>query len=204
MGTAFTSERRTIATPAERLPPLSDALRSEFAGLFAHDYVVIHPAAGTPLRQWSPAFFGRLIDLLAEEDDMRIALIGGPDEREIAERVLATVKRQDRVFNLVGRSKLSEVPRIMAESVLFVGNNSGPSHIASGLGVPTVAVHSALVSSEEWGPLGPSAVALRRDMSCAPCYIATAEQCHRAMACLQSLTPFAVHRLCRRFLALRR
>ncbi len=204
VGTAFTSERRTIATPAERLPPLSDALRSEFAGLFAHDYVVIHPAAGTPLRQWSPAFFGRLIDLLAEEDDMRIALIGGPDEREIAERVLATVKRQDRVFNLVGRSKLSEVPRIMAESVLFVGNNSGPSHIASGLGVPTVAVHSALVSSEEWGPLGPSAVALRRDMSCAPCYIATAEQCHRAMACLQSLTPFAVHRLCRRFLALRR
>lgn len=204
VGTAFTPERHTIATPAERLPPLSDALRNDFAELLAHDYVVIHPAAGTPLRQWSPAFFGRLIDLLAEEDDMRIALIGGPDERDIAERVLASVKRQDRVFNLVGRSKLSEVPRIMAESVLFVGNNSGPSHIAAGLGVPTVAVHSALVSSEEWGPLGPSAVALRRDMSCAPCYIAMAEQCHRGMACLHSLTPFAVHRLCRRFLALRR
>jgi ADP-heptose:LPS heptosyltransferase len=92
----------------------------------------------------------------------------------------------------------------MAESVLFVGNNSGPSHIASGLGVPTVAVHSALVSSDEWGPLGPSAVALRRDMSCAPCYIAHAEQCHRNLACLQSLSPFDVHRLCQRFLALRR
>lgn len=204
VGTAFTTERRTITTPAAALPPISEALSHEFADLFAHDYVVLHPAAGTPLRQWSPVFFARLIDLLAEEDGMRIALIGGPDEREIAERVLAAVRRQDRVFNLVGRSKLSEVPRIMAESVLFVGNNSGPSHIASGLGVPTVAVHSALVSSREWGPLGPSAVALRRDMSCAPCYIVNVDQCHRGMACLHSLSPYAVHRICRRFLALRR
>ena len=203
VGTAFVTDRRTIATPASALPPLSDALRSQFADLFANPYVVIHPAAGTALRQWAPENFARLIDLLADEDDMRVALIGGPDERDIAQRVLASVRRKDRVFDLVGRSKLSEVPRLMAESVLFVGNNSGPSHIASGLGVPTVSVHSALVSSQEWGPLGPSAVALRRSMSCAPCYIVSVEQCHRAMACLTSLTPFAVYDLCRRFLALR-
>lgn len=203
VGTAFATDRRTIATPASALPPISEALRAEFADLFAHPYVVIHPAAGTPLRQWSPDNFARLIDLLADEDDMRVALIGGPDEREIAARVLAKVRRQDRVFDLVGRSKLSEVPRLMAESVLFVGNNSGPSHIASGLGVPTVSVHSALVSSEEWGPLGPEAMALRRDMSCAPCYIVNVDQCHRAMGCLHGISPFAVHTVCRRFLALR-
>ena len=204
IGSAFTTARRTIATAADRLPPLSEALRAEFGGLFARDYVVIHPAAGTPLRQWSPAYFARLIDLLIEEDGVNVALIGGPDEADIASNILNRLHARDGVFNLVGRSKLAEVPRIMAESVLFVGNNSGPSHIASGLGVPTVAVHSALVSSDEWGPLGPSAVALRRDMSCAPCYIAHAEQCHRNLACLRSLSPFDVHRLCQRFLALRR
>ena len=204
IGTAFTTARRTIATPTERLPPLSEALRTEFAGLFARDYVVIHPAAGTALRQWSPVYFARLIDLLVEEDGVNVALIGGPDEAGIAANILADLRNPAGVFNLVGRSKLAEVPRVMAQSVLFVGNNSGPSHIASGLGVPTVAVHSALVSSDEWGPLGPSAVALRRDMSCAPCYIAHAEQCHRNLACLQSLSPFDVHRLCQRFLTLRR
>ncbi len=203
-GTAFTTDRRTISMESAALPPISEALRREFADLFEHPYVIIHPAAGTPLRQWSPEKFSRLIDLLVDEDDMRVALIGGPDEREIADRVLAAVRRSDRVFNLVGRSKLSEVPRIMAQSVLFVGNNSGPSHIASGLGVPTVAVHSALVSSEEWGPLGPSAVALRRDMSCAPCYIVSVDQCHRAMGCLHGISPIAVHQVCRRYLALRR
>ena len=35
---------------ASALPPLSDTLRSQFADLFANPYVVIHPAAGTPLR----------------------------------------------------------------------------------------------------------------------------------------------------------
>ncbi|PYF07452.1 ADP-heptose:LPS heptosyltransferase [Rhodobacter viridis] len=200
VGTAFTEDRRTISTPLDLLPPLSERLRSDFADLFAHRYVIVHPAAGTPLRQWPTASFARLIDLLAEREDLRIALIGGPDEREIADKVLAQVQRQDRVFDLVGRSSLSELPRIIAQGVLFVGNNSGPSHIASGLGVPTVAVHSALIASEEWGPLGPQAVALRRDMTCAPCYIVSAAQCPRALACLTRITPFDVQALCQRYL----
>lgn len=200
IGTAFTEDRRTISTPLDQLPPLSPTLRSDFADLFAHRYVVVHPAAGTPLRQWPTASFARLIDLLAAREDLRIALIGGPDEREIADKVMAQVQRQDRVFDLVGRSSLSELPRIIAQSVLFVGNNSGPSHIAAGLGVPTVAVHSALIASEEWAPLGPRAVALRRDMTCAPCYIVSTAQCPRALACLTRITPFDVHALCQRYL----
>lgn len=203
IGTAFTVDRYTVTAQTDRLPPISTALRQEFAALFDHDYVTIHAAAGTPARQWSPVSFGSLIDRLIEENGMRVALIGGPDELEIANLVLASTRRKDLVFNLVGRSKLAELPRIISDSVLFVGNNSGPSHIASGLGVPTVSVHSAIVSSEEWGPLGASAVALRRDMSCAPCYVASVDQCHRNMACLRSISPHAVHQICHRFLSLR-
>lgn len=199
---AFGEERRTIGHDA-RLPALSRELDRDFGPLFAHGYVVIHPAAGTALRQWPPAHFAKLIDLLVERDGMRIALVGGPDERDIADDVLRLTKHAGAVFDLVGRSRLAELPEILARSVLFVGNNSGPSHLAAGLGVPTIAVHSAIVASEEWGPLGPVAVALRRDMSCAPCYIVSVDQCHRGMACLTTITPPAVHAVCRRFLALR-
>jgi ADP-heptose:LPS heptosyltransferase/GT2 family glycosyltransferase len=199
---AFIDDRRNII-PSSGLPALSDPIASEFADLLTSKYVVVHPAAGTGLRQWSPLNFARLIDLLANNDSMRIALIGGPDEREIAEKVINATERRDAVFNLVGRSRLSDVPEILARSVLFVGNNSGPSHIASGLGVPTVAVHSAVVASEEWGPLGPQSVALRRDMNCSPCYIADVKQCHRDLACLKGLSPHAVYALCKRFLSLR-
>jgi ADP-heptose:LPS heptosyltransferase len=163
---------------------------------------VVHPASGTPLRQWAPESFARLIDLLAEKDGVPTALIGGPDERGIADAVLNAVRRRDMVVDLVGRSRLAEVPRIMAGAALFIGNNSGPSHIAAGLGVPTIAVHSGVIASEEWGPLGPDAMALRREMSCGPCYIVNVSQCHRSMACLTLISPFAVHDACRRMLAL--
>jgi len=202
VGNAFVDDRRTMQ-PKAPLPELSTDLLAEFPGLFAQDYVVVHPASGTPLRQWPAEHFARLIDLLVEQDGVQVALVGGPDERSIADEVLAQVKQTGAVFDLVGRSRLSEVPRILQGAVLFVGNNSGPSHIAAGVGTPTVSVHSALVSSEEWGPLGPNAVALRRDMTCGPCYIVDVAQCHRKMECLTSLSPFAVHGVCRRFLSLR-
>lgn len=203
IGNAFDDDRRTIQ-PSGELPAPSAELIRDFAELWAHDYVVVHPAAGTSLRQWPPEYFARLIDLLVAKDHVRIALLGGPDERAIADEVLAAVKNVESVYDLIGRSKLSEVPRILQDAVLFVGNNSGPSHIAAGVGTPTVSVHSALVSSEEWGPLGPNAVALRRNMVCGPCYIVDVAQCHRSMACLSTISPVTVHRVCQRFLSLRR
>lgn len=202
VGNAFLADRRTIV-PVGALSELSEGLREEFAELFSHDYVVVHPASGTPLRQWAPEYFAKLIDMLIERSGVRVALIGGPDEQEIAQKVIAAVKNQHWLHNLVGKSRLNEVPRILAESVLFVGNNSGPSHVASGLGVPTISVHSAVIASEEWGPLGPDATAIRRDMSCAPCYIVSAAQCHRSMACLHSISPQSIYEVCERYLALR-
>lgn len=203
VGNAFLGERATIGEDAP-LPALSSALVERHPELERGDYVVVHPAAGTPLRQWSPASFARLIDLLVERDGVQVVVLGGPDERPIAEEILAMVRATDRVLDLVGRSTLAEVPRLLAGAALFVGNNSGPSHIAAGVGTPTVSVHSALVSSEEWGPLGPNAVALRRNMTCGPCYIVDVEQCPRQLECLHSLSPFMVYEVCHRFLSLRR
>ena len=59
--------------------------------------------------------------------------------------------------------------------------------------IPTVGIHSGVVDPVEWGPLGPNAVALRRNMTCSPCYLAKAEDCPRALACLHALEPNLVH-----------
>jgi ADP-heptose:LPS heptosyltransferase len=201
---AFETDRRVIVPPAgQLLPPVAAPLAREFAALFAGAYACIHPASGTPMRQWPTRHFAALIDLLVGRSGVQVALLGGPDERAIADAVLAQVRHRDGVHDLVGRSRLAEVPAIIAGSRLFVGNNSGPQHIAAGLGVPTVGVHSGVVASEEWGPLGPAAVALRRDMSCAPCYRGKLGDCHRALACVEDLPPAWVHAVCERLLLLR-
>jgi ADP-heptose:LPS heptosyltransferase/GT2 family glycosyltransferase len=204
LANAFETDRRAIVLEdGKALPRLSQTLEGEFAELFASDYACIHPASGTPMRQWPPEYFAMLIDLLVQTSGIKVALLGGPDELEIAQQVLDKVRSQHSVYNLVGRSRLMEVPIIMVRSVLFVGNNSGPQHIAAGLGVPTVGVHSGVIASEEWGPLGSDAVALRRDLDCSPCYRGKVEDCHRSLACVRTLPPHWVYEVCQKLLLLR-
>jgi len=155
------------------------------------------------MRQWPPEHFAALIDLLVRSSGIKIAILGGPDEMAVARQVMERVRSTQGVYNLVGRSRMADLPALLARSVLFVGNNSGPQHIAAGLGVPTIGVHSGVIASEEWGPLGADAVAVRRDVACAPCYLSKVEHCRRALACVTTLTPQFVYESCQRLLLLR-
>jgi hypothetical protein len=83
---------------------------------------------------------------------------------------------------------------------LYVGNNSGPKHIAAALGVPTIGIHSGVVDAIEWGPIGKRAVAVRRNMTCSPCYIARPEDCPRNFACMRGLDPTLVQEVSEIFL----
>jgi ADP-heptose:LPS heptosyltransferase len=102
---------------------------------------------------------------------------------------------------LTGTLALDDLMRLLATAAVFVGNNSGPQHLAAGLGVSTIGIHSGVVDAREWGPLGPRAVALRRDMSCSPCYLERAADCPRQLACLEQLPVAAVYSQCRQMLA---
>ena len=181
-----------------RQVPLIARLSGE--GMYARPVVCIHPASGTEMRQWPPIQFAALANMLIQLEDVTIAVIGGPDELEIATGVIEGIKRQDRVVSLVGKLKLQELPCFIESCALFVGNNSGPKHIAAALGVPTIGIHSGVVDPNEWGPLGAIALAVKRDVSCAPCYLAKREDCHRDLACLKGLAPVDVLSACRRLL----
>jgi ADP-heptose:LPS heptosyltransferase len=113
------------------------------------------------------------------------------------------VRMPSSVLSLVGRIPLEHLPQFLARCALFIGNNSGPQHIAAGLGIPTIGIHSGVVDSHEWAPVGPAAVAIRRDMTCSPCYFAVPSQCSRRVACIKELRPGDVVATCRKLLAIR-
>jgi ADP-heptose:LPS heptosyltransferase len=117
--------------------------------------------------------------------------------------VLDRVAAKSSVMSLVGAVKLGELAGVMQACVLFVGNNSGPKHLAASLGVPCVGIHSGVVDAAEWAPLGLGAMALQRRVICGPCYLEFASDCPRAMACLTGIAPRDVLAACRRLLALR-
>jgi len=127
--------------------------------------------------------------MLVERSGLNVALIGSPDEEDLAREVMAAIRARQGVVSLAGKIPLADLPRLLASAALYVGNNSGPKHIAAAIGIPTIGIHSGVVDATEWGPLGPAAVAIRRDMSCSPCYIATLAQCFRHYASCVAWSP---------------
>ncbi len=164
--------------------------------------VCLHTGAGAVTKQWPAASFAGLIDLLAGELRARIVVVGGPDDAEFASVMLGQVRRRAAVVNLIGKTDLRQLPEVLQAADLYVGNDSGPKHIAAALGVPTVGIHSGSVDAREWGPAGARALTIRRDMSCSPCYLTRATDCPRALACLSGIGVADVFRACRRMLAL--
>ena len=110
-------------------------------------------------------------------------------------------RNRDAVVSLVGKTPLRQLPELLRACALYVGNNSGPKHIAAALGVPTIGIHSGVVDAIEWGPIGKRAVAVRRNMTCSPCYLARLEDCPRNFACMRGLEPIAVQEVAEVFLA---
>ena len=188
---------RSVANEALRAAPGLADLR---AGFFERAIVCVHPAAGNVLRQWPAEYFAQLIDLITAAYDVNIALIGAPNEAAVAEAVLDEARGREKLWSLVGKTKMPELRLLLREARLFVGNNSGPHHLAAAMGTPTIGVHSGVVSANEWGPIGPRALALQRDMSCGPCYLDTPAKCSRGLACLRGLRPADVFRACEQML----
>ena len=192
---AATPERKVLHLPAPAGVVGSDVLARSGRRL-----ACIHPGVGTETRQWPAEHYAALIDLLVDNHDLDIVLIGGADEAEVADEVLEKVRHKEAVQSVVGTTRLTELPALLASAALYVGNNSGPKHIAAGLGVPTIGIHSGVVDAHEWGPIGPNAVAVQRHMRCSPCYLAKIEQCPRGLACLTDLHPSTIYEVCRQML----
>ncbi len=187
-----TKTDRVVMQPKPAPMPLSD-LPPNVQALFVKPVVAVHPGAGNVTKQWPTEHFSALIDLLIERDDVNVLLVGGPDEVEVADTLLQTVLHPEAIASMAGQTSLANLPRMLLNCALYIGNDSGPKHIAAAIGMPTIGVHSGVVDPVEWGPLGPRAVALRRNMTCSPCYLAKAEDCPRALACLRFLEPDLVY-----------
>jgi ADP-heptose:LPS heptosyltransferase len=196
----------SASEPAE--PPMSaGASRLKLGAsakrrLFAKPLVCVHPAAGSEMRQWPVARFSELIEALVDREHVNVAVIGGPDDGELVRQVIRRTGKRHGVFNLAGKLALSELPALLSRAALFVGNDSGPKHMAAGLGIPTVGIHSGVVDVNEWAPAGARAVAVRRHVYCSPCFIEHAKDCPRALACMTEIDSRDVLNSCVRMLAL--
>ena len=75
---------------------------------------------------------------------------------------------------------------LLAGAAVFVGNDSGPKHLAALRGVPVVSIHSARINWNEWGQ-EQTGVIISRRVPCAGCGITEARECGRNIACIRDI-----------------
>lgn len=115
-------------------------------------YAVIAFQAVAESRRWGLENYTTLADSLMNDYDLKVVLIGGPEDRSAGEEI-STGLGDERVVNLAGKTSIREVAAVCAGSRVFVGNDSGPAHLAAAVGTPMV-VLSGADDPRETSPLG--------------------------------------------------
>jgi heptosyltransferase-2 len=105
-------------------------------------------------------------------------IIGSESERSISESIRSFMKAPAVVLN--GKTSLETLIGLIAESSLMLGNDSGPVHLASALGIPTVAVFGA-TDFRVAAPYGPLGREVHHQVECSPCWLRECPIDHRCM-----------------------
>ncbi len=125
------------ALPALHLFPGAN----EYAGRIA-----IHPGSGSPKKNWPVE---RYIET-ARRLDQRAVFVAGEADVDLVP--LITTALPDAPW-ILGQTLL-EVARALGTFSSYIGNDSGITHLAAALGIPTLAIFGP-TSALQWGPRGP-------------------------------------------------
>jgi len=149
-------------------------------GIRAGDrYAVLHTGARLAYTRWPG--FADLMRLLLERTDLKIVVM--------ADDGLSALPLDDRVTTIRDRIAFDEFDALLQFCALFVGNDSGPKHLASLRGAPVVSIHMARLNWNEWGQEASGLIVSRR-VPCAGCGIGeNGEECGKEWACLRHITP---------------
>jgi heptosyltransferase-2 len=140
-------------------------------------------AAFGSAKRWLPERFAESADRIAREFGGTVAIFGSKDERDLCAAVAAAITAPSR--NFAGETSLAEFIDLAAACSVYLTNDSGAMHIASALGVPTVAIFGA-TNDVTTGPTGPLARVIRHPVECSPCLKRECPIDHRCMTRVES------------------
>jgi len=159
---------RWLGVRCEQAPPLQYARHDEAAArmqrkLNNRPYVVIHPGSIMETKRWHGQRFGELARGLSDRG-LTIVVTAGPGEESFASDVAKEVRGS---VILLGLS-IPELAELIRGARLYVGNDSGPMHLAAAVQTPVVAVWGSS-DSRRWRPWGNEYRVVQNPFECNPC-----------------------------------
>jgi ADP-heptose:LPS heptosyltransferase len=113
--------------------------------------LAIHPGSGSPTKNWDPRRFAEVVDWASHRS--KILLILGPAEEgaQDVKRLMARAKP-----SVADQLPLVQLAGVLKTCSVYLGNDSGITHLAAALGVPTVVIFGS-TDPAVWGPWAPGA-----------------------------------------------
>lgn len=136
------------------IPPQVDNIRQlaeQFPFLTDNtSYVVLHPHPQWTYKQWTVAGWIE-IGLYLKNLGLKLVLSGGPAQEEID--YVANIQHQlpEDTVNLVGRVSLAQLATIIAQAKLYIGPDTGITHLAAATGIPVIALYGP-TNPVKWAP----------------------------------------------------
>lgn len=145
---------------------------------------------------WPPDRFAELANRLQAQTHAEVILFGTASEAAVSSAISAGMRRPP--IDLTGKTSIADLPALLSQCHLFIGNDSGAMHVAAAVGLPVVAIFGPT------DPFGTSPVTQRCSIVqeksyCSPCFLRRCPTDHR---CMTRVTPDAVESAARQWIPL--
>ncbi len=125
---------------------------------------VIHPGASRKTNLWPSAYFAFLADRI-KENNGKVILVSNFREKKLLKEVISYMRYEPDIVSY--HLSLRQLAGIIKYADLFIGNDSGPMHIASAVGTKIIAFFGPSLP-KHWAPYGDNLIFFK-NFSCSPC-----------------------------------
>jgi heptosyltransferase II len=144
---------------------------------------------------WPPDRFAELLNRLQEKIELDVILFGTASEAAVSTAIISGMRH--RPTDLTGKTSIADLPALLSQCHLFIGNDSGAMHVAAAVGLPVVAVFGP---TDPFGtaPVTPRCTIVQEKSYCSPCFLRRCPTDHR---CMKHVTPSAVEAAARQWIS---
>ncbi len=167
-------------------PKVAEALAEKWPD-FKSRWLILQPGARWRTKRWPVEHFSELASrCIRKAPDLRIAVLGGPEERELGEKICHSAP--EHCLDLTGKLSLPEMVEWIRASELMVTNDTGPMHVAAAVGTPVLALFGP-TEPRRTGPYGQLDRVLQ--LKTPPCIPCLKPRCRwsNPHECLRALSP---------------
>ncbi len=128
--------------------------------------IAIHSGSPIALKRWNSERYAELADWLIAQKRAQILFVGVKDEIPLISQIQNLMR--GKAINIAGKTSIAQLASILHICNVFIGNDSGPMHLAAAVGTQTIGLYGPS-DPKRFGPVGDKCQTIQKKLDCPPC-----------------------------------